>query len=131
MTAVAEIYEEKPFLISGAENVLVTDLGAKEVETKVKTKEEATVELERELGKTDLNVKSEKGGEVEGGNVKGLDGGEKTGEEAERGPAVVQEGEQPQGAARWQSLIISESSLTSVTLIFNIRIIIKIIFNIS
>ena len=125
MTAVAEIYEEKPFLISGAENVLVTDLGAKEVETKVETKEEATVELERELGKTDLNVKSEKGGVVEGergGNVKGLDGGEKTGEKAERGPAVVQEGEQPQGAARWQSLIISESSLTSVTIIFNIPI---------
>ena len=62
----AEIYEEKPFLISGAENVLVTDVGAKEVE-KVKTKEEeADVELEGELGKTDLNVKSELGGVLHG-----------------------------------------------------------------
>ena len=100
---VAEIYEEKPFLISGAENVLVTDLGAKEVE-KAKTKEEIKVELEGELG--DLNVKSEKGGVLHGPEEGGRGGdggeggdGEKNGEK-ERGPAVVQEGEQPQGAAR-------------------------------
>ena len=97
---VAEIYEEKPFLISGAENVLVTDLGAKEVE-KVETEEEAKVELEGEHG--DLNVKSEKGGvlhgtELGGRGGDGVKGGD--GEEDERGPAVVQEGEQPQGAAR-------------------------------
>ena len=100
---VAEIYEEKPFLISGAtgENALVTDVGAKEKE---KVKEKAKVELEVELGKTDLNVKQKKDGVLHGieggrkgdaGDVKGQEG-----EEKERGPAVVQEGEQPQGAAR-------------------------------
>ena len=101
---VAEIYEEKPFLISGAENVLVTDLGAKEVE-KVETGEESKVELEG--GHGDLNVKSEKGGvlhgtELGGRGGDGVKGGdeEEDREEDERGPAVVQEGEQPQGAAR-------------------------------
>ena len=79
----------------------MTDLGAKE---KDKVKEKVKVELEGELGKTDLNVKQEKDGVLHGiegvgqgdaGDVKGQEG-----EEKERGPAVVQEGEQPQGAAR-------------------------------
>ena len=80
------------------------DLGPKEME-KVKTKEEkAKVKLEGEPGKNDLNVKSEMGGvldgSVEGGGRGGEGGKGESEKEKERGPAVVQEGEQPQGAAR-------------------------------
>ena len=79
----------------------MTNLGAKEKE---KVKEKVKVELEGELGKTDLNVKREKDGVLH--DVEGIQEGDagdvqwQEGEEKERGPAVVQEGEQPQGAAR-------------------------------
>ena len=108
--AVAELYEEKPFLIAGGPtqgDVVVTKVGAKEEEQqgegveKVEDREkerkiELEVEFEGDSGKVDLNSKIEMdkvGRDVEAGNKDNM--GEK-----ERGPAVVQEGEQPQGAAR-------------------------------
>ena len=108
--AVAELYEEKPFLIAGRPDqgdVVVTKMGAKEEEQegggveKVEDREkerkkELEVEFEGDSGKVDLNSKIEMdkvGRDVEGGNKDSMD-------EKERGPAVVQEGEQPQGAAR-------------------------------
>ena len=108
--AVAELYEEKPFLIAGGPaqgDVLVTKVGAKEEEQegggveKVEDREkerkiELEVEFEGDSGKVDLNSKIEMdkvGRDVEAGNMDRMD-------EKERGPAVVQEGEQPQGAAR-------------------------------
>ena len=108
--AVAELYEEKPFLIAGGPaqgDVLVTKMGAKEEEQegggveKVEDREkerkiELEVEFEGDSGKVDLNskIKMDKvGRDVEGGKKESMD-------EKERGPAVVQEGEQPQGAAR-------------------------------
>ena len=108
----AEIYEEKPFLISGEENVLVGDVGENSMLKKVKERKGGEVEVEGELEKTDLGVERGKGGlpfGIEGVdesvNVKREDV-EKVSEKdigeggEERGPAVVQEGEQPQGAAR-------------------------------
>ena len=108
--AVAELYEEKPFLISGGPaqgDVVVTKMGAKEEEQegggveKVEDREkerkiELEVEFEGDSGKVNLNSKIEMdkvGRDVEAGNKDRMD-------EKERGPAVVQEGEQPQGAAR-------------------------------
>ena len=108
--AVAELYEEKPFLIAGGPaqgDVVVTKMGAKEEEQegggveKVEDREkerkiELEVEFEGDSGKVDLNSKIEMdkvGRDVEGGMKDSMD-------EKERGPAVVQEGEQPQGAAR-------------------------------
>ena len=108
--AVAELYEEKPFLISGGPaqgDVVVTKVGAKEEEQegggveKVEDREkerkiELEVEFEGDSGKVDLNSKIEMdkvGRDVEAGTKHSMD-------EKERGPAVVQEGEQPQGAAR-------------------------------
>ena len=108
--AVAELYEEKPFLIAGGPSpgdVVVTKMGAREEEQegggveKVEDREkerkiELEVEFEGDSGKVDLNSKIEMdkvGRDVEPGMKDGMD-------EKERGPAVVQEGEQPQGAAR-------------------------------
>ena len=108
--AVAELYEEKPFLIAGVPaqgDVVVTKVGAKEEEQegggveKVEDREkermiELEVEFEGDSGKVDLNSKIEMdkvGRDVEAGKKDSMD-------EKERGPAVVQEGEQPQGAAR-------------------------------
>ena len=110
--AVAELYEEKPFLIAGGPvaaqgDVVVTKMGAKEEEQegggveKVEDREkerkiELEVEFEGDSGKVNLNSKIEMdkvGRDVEAGNKDSMD-------EKERGPAVVQEGEQPQGAAR-------------------------------
>ena len=108
--AVAELYEEKPFLIAGGPDegdVLVTKVGAKEEEQegggveKVEDREkerkiELEVEFEGDSGKVNLNSKIEMdkvGRDVEAGKKDSMD-------EKERGPAVVQEGEQPQGAAR-------------------------------
>ena len=109
--AVAELYEEKPFLIAGGPaaqgDVVVTKVGAKEEEQegggveKVEDRgKERMIELEVEFeggsGKVNLNSKIEMdkvGRDVEAGTKDRMD-------EKERGPAVVQEGEQPQGAAR-------------------------------
>ena len=102
----AEIYEEKPFLISGEENVLVGDVGENSMLEKVKERKGGEVEIEGELEKTDLGgLPFGIEGVDESVNVK-REGVEKVSEKdigeggEERGPAVVQEGEQPQGAAR-------------------------------
>ena len=58
----AEIYEEKPFLISGEENVLVGDVGENNLLEKVKERKGGEVEVEGELEKTDLGVERGKGG---------------------------------------------------------------------
>ena len=108
--AVAELYEEKPFLIAGGPaqgDVVVTKVGAREEEQegegveKVEDREkerkiELEVDVEGDSSKVDLNSKTEMdkvGRDVEAGKKDSMD-------EKERGPAVVQEGEQPQGAAR-------------------------------